>query len=57
MMEELRYSETSVITIATRRNFPEDDFLHLCQYCCVKYIVYQNYTNDLDGSNIPFDMN
>jgi hypothetical protein len=28
MMEELRSSKTSILTIATRRNIPEGDILH-----------------------------
>jgi hypothetical protein len=33
MMEAIYYSETSVLTIATERNIPEDDILHTTYLC------------------------
>jgi hypothetical protein len=32
VMKATRYTETSVLTIATRRNIPEDCIIH--SYCC-----------------------
>jgi hypothetical protein len=40
MMEAVRSSETSVITRATRRNIPADNFLHSCSREHLKSYIF-----------------
>jgi thiazole synthase ThiGH ThiG subunit len=45
MMEAIRSSETSVLTIAMRRIFPEDDILHSQRRESLKsYIALRGWT-------------
>jgi hypothetical protein len=45
MMEAIRFSETSVLTTATRRSIPEDDILNACDGFSVKCLQTKSELN------------